>query len=71
MHLQQILHLLKVLVKVILTGTNIIYINTSGTYKWDVLSGLVDLSGYQQTSTAVTHISSTAVNSGKKLSTSI
>lgn len=29
-------------------GTNIVCINTSGsTYKWDVLAGLVDLSGYQ------------------------
>lgn len=45
-------------------GTNVVIINTSGsTYKYDVLSGFVDLSSYQQTSTAVTHTASTAVGS--------
>ena len=43
-------------------GTNIVCINTSGTtYKWDVLSSLVDLSGYQLSETAVTHTASTKV----------
>jgi len=45
-------------------GTNVVVINTSGsTYKYDVLAGFVDLSGYQQTSTAVTHTASTAAGS--------
>ena len=35
-------------------GTNIVCINTSGTtYKWDVLSGIVDLSGYVPTSRTI------------------
>lgn len=43
-------------------GTNIVCINTSGTtYKWDVLSGVVDLSDYQLSATAVTHTASTPV----------
>lgn len=42
-------------------GTNVVVINTSGsTYKYDVLAGFIDLSSYQQTSTAVTHTASTA-----------
>lgn len=45
-------------------GTNVVCINTSDTtYKWDVLAGFVDLSGYQPTSTAVTHTASTAAGS--------
>jgi hypothetical protein len=35
-------------------GTNIVCINTTGTtYKWDVLSGIVDLSGYVPTSRTI------------------
>lgn len=45
-------------------GTNVVCINTTGTtYKWDVLTGMVDLSAYQLASTAVTHTASTAVGS--------
>jgi len=45
-------------------GTNIVCINTTGTtYKWDVLAGFVDLSGYQLSATAVTHTESTAAGS--------
>lgn len=45
-------------------GTNVVCINTTGTtYKWDVLAGMVDLSGYQLANTAVTHTASTAVGS--------
>ena len=45
-------------------GTNIVCINTSGTtYKWDVLAGFIDLSGYQLANTAVTHTESTSVGS--------
>ena len=34
-------------------GTNIVCIDVSGTYKWDVLSGIVDLSGYVPTSRTI------------------
>jgi len=45
-------------------GTNVVVVEpTSGTYKFDVLAGFVDLSGYQQTATAVTHTESTAAGS--------
>ena len=43
-------------------GTNVVIIDAgSSTYKFDVLAGFVDLSGYQLSSTAVTHTASTAV----------
>lgn len=42
-------------------GTNVVCINTTGTtYKWDVLSGFVDLSGYQ---TAITGGATTITSS--------
>ena len=45
-------------------GTNVVIVNTSGTtYKYDVLAGFVDLSGYQLANTAVTHTASTAAGS--------
>ena len=45
-------------------GTNVVVINTTGTtYKFDVLAGMVDLSGYQLANTAVTHTASTAAGS--------
>ena len=45
-------------------GTNVVVVNTSGTtYKYDVLAGFVDLSGYQLANTAVTHTASTAAGS--------
>lgn len=34
-------------------GTNVVIVNDSGTYKWDVLAGTVDLSGYAKTSDIV------------------
>lgn len=42
-------------------GTNIVCINASGSYKWDVLAGTVDLSGYTPTSEN-TEISNTEVD---------
>ena len=51
-------------------GTEVGVVNTgtasSPTYKFSVFSGFIDLSEYQQTSTAVTHTASTAVGSTKK-----
>lgn len=52
------------------SGTEVAVINTgtsgSPTYKFSVMSGFIDLSNYQLTSTAVTHTASTAVGSGTK-----
>lgn len=44
-------------------GTNIVCVSTRTGYKWDVLAGMVDLSGYQLANTAVTHTASTAIGS--------
>ena len=51
-------------------GTEVAVINVgtsaSPTYKFSVMSGFIDLSGYQLASTAVTHTASAAVGSGTK-----
>ena len=51
-------------------GTEVAVINTgtsgSPTYKFSVMSGFIDLSGYQLANTAVTHTASTAAGSSKK-----
>ena len=51
-------------------GTEVAVINVgtsaSPTYKFSVMSGFIDLSGYQLANTAVTHTASTAVGSGTK-----
>ena len=48
-------------------GTNVVVVDISTTstpdYKFDVLAGFVDLSGYQLANTAVTHTASTAAGS--------
>lgn len=49
--------------KIYPAGTNIVCISTRNGYKWDVLSGIVDLSGYQTTSNLVTSISSSSTDS--------
>lgn len=36
-------------------GTNIVVVDVSGTKKWDVLAGMVDLSGYVPTSATITN----------------
>lgn len=43
-------------------GTNIVCISTRNGYKWDVLPGFIDLSGYQTTSNLVTSISSSSTD---------
>lgn len=50
-------------------GTNVVCINTSGTtYKWDVLAGFVDLSGYQTTITGgATTITSSDLTASRAL----
>ena len=51
-------------------GTEVAVINTgttnSPTYKFSVMSGFIDLSGYQLTNTAVTHTQNTAAGSSTK-----
>ena len=50
-------------------GTNVVCINTTGsTYKWDVLAGFVDLSGYQTTITGgATTITSSDLTASRAL----
>ena len=42
-------------------NTNVVVVKVGTSYKFDVLSGFVDLSGYQLAETAVTHTKNTAV----------
>ena len=55
-------------------GTNVVCINTSGTtYKWDVLAGFIDLSGYQTTlvsGTNIKTINNTSILGSGNISTS-